>query len=221
MRTPRTLLIPALLFLLMLLSAPCAGDLVGQVTFGGGAVWPQQEFASYSDPGPYFLVRGEARIPDFPAGAGWVDLSYTQFMCEKIDTEIEVDEYVFDVIQRTTQNCVSAHVGLQIGSSSSNAFFRPRVGAGLGVYHFWTALEIRQDEWPGGDDEFLRETVDSSTKFGWRGVAGADLYFAQSWGVSADFIYDEVWGFERVEGDDISEETATFYGFFLGVVIPF
>ena len=219
MRTLRALLAPLLLVALGV--TPCAAAPLGQFGVGGGAVWPQQEFASYSDPGPFFLVRADIRIPDFPAGAGWFDLNYTQFMCEEIDTEIELGEYTFDVVQRTTQNCLAAHAGLQIGSSSQHAFFRPRVGAGLGVYHFWTAIELRQDDWPGGDEEFLRETLDSHTKLGWRGIAGADFYFAHSWGISADFVYDEVWGLERVEGDASTDETATFYGFYLGVVIAY
>jgi len=218
MRALRTLLVPVLLAVAVS-AMPCQADLLGQVTFGGGAVWPQQEFASYSDPGPYFLARGEFRIPDFSAGAGWIDFSYTQFMCERFDTEIDVGDTTIDVVQRNTQNGISAHVGLQLGSSSDNAFFRPRAGAGLGVYHFWSAIELRDDDWY--DDDYLSETTESQTKFGWRGVAGADLYFAHSWGIAADFVYDEVWGFERITGDETSEEKATFYGFFLGVVIPF
>lgn len=205
-----------------LLSGAASG--AGEFTAGVGGTWPQGSFAAYGDPGPLFLLRVEAEVPDFEALAGWLSVGYVIFSSETFDTEATTGDIIIPLEQRNQQDALSVHVGLQLGSSSHHAFFRPRAAVGVGFYYFTTNVELRQkDDWSGeGDEEPLyREVLDSQFRFGWRGILGADFYLSPKWGVSFDIIYDHVLGLNRIEGDTEAERTSRYHGFAVGVVFPF
>jgi len=56
---------------------------------------------------------------------------------------------------------------------------------------------------------------------------GADFFFSTKWGISAKFVYDNVLNLHRdIEVDEIGNtkvisRPARFYGFMIGVVVPF
>jgi hypothetical protein len=196
----------------------------GEVTITIGYCSPQGEFASYSDPGPQFSIRGELEIPGAPFLSGWADFSYTLFEHDSFDTEIEVGDFSFPVTQTTKQDAVSAHIGLQLSSHSDNEFFRyirPRAALGVGIYHFDTSVSLNTDSDIGDDIVLDSDTLDSHTCGGWRGILGADLYFDPRWGVCIEFVYDNVFGLHRRDGDLESDETARFQSFSIGAVISF
>jgi hypothetical protein len=217
----RTLLFAMVLVLASggLLSEAAKG--AGEVTLGIGGVWPQGSFAAYGDPGPHFLARGELEIPGFPAAAGWVGLGFTLFSSESFRTDATVEDITIPLEETTSQSAFSFHVGIQLGSSSRQAFFRPRAAVGVGFYQFTTNVELKRTDWHDDEEPLYSENLDSQFRFGWRGVLGADFYFTSKWGVSFDLLYDHVLDLNRIEGDDQVKRTSRFQGFSVGVVFPF
>jgi len=193
----------------------------GEVTVGMGGVWPQGSFAAYGDPGPQFFGRVEVEIPDLPAAAIWLDVSFAIFSSETFRTEATADDIAFPVDQTTSQHALSFHTGLQLGSSSHNAFFRPRAAVGAGFYYFSTTVELRRADWYSDEEPLYSETLDSQFRFGWRGIVGADFFVSSSWGISCEFVYDHVFGLNRIEGEQEAEKTARFHGVTVGAVFSF
>jgi hypothetical protein len=202
-----------------LASVPASGR--AEVSAGLGGIWPQGSFAAYGDPGPHFLIRAEGEVPNFPALTGWITVDYAIFSSEKLDTEATVDDIAIPLEQINEQDALSVHVGVQLGSSSHKAFFRPRAGVGVGVYYFSTDVELRHKYWSDEDDDLVyREVLESQFCFGWRGVVGADFFPTPEWGIFVEAVYDHVFGLNRIEGDDEAERTSRYQGFAIGVVFP-
>jgi hypothetical protein len=204
-----------------LLSAPASAG--GEVTLGIGGTWPQGEFAAYGDPGPRFMARVEAEIPNFPAVAGWISVDYTIFSSEVFDTEATVGDIAIPLEQTNEQGALAILAGVQLGSSSHSAFFRPRAAVGAGFYYFSTDIELRRRDWtPEGDDDLIyREVLDSQFRFGWRATVGADFYATPKWGLFFEAVYDHVLDLNQIDGEVQEERTSQFQGFTMGVVIPF
>jgi len=221
--TTRSLLLPVVLASAFscLLSAPASGG--GELTAGLGGMWPQGTFAAYGDPGPHFLLRAEAEVPGFPALAGWISVDYAIFSSETLDAEATVGDITIPLEQTNEQDALSLHAGIQLGSSSHSAFFRPRAAVGVGFYYFSTDVELRHKDWSGeSEDELLyREVLDSQFRFGWRGILGADFYPTSKWGLFFEVVYDHVLDLNRIEGDTEAERTSRYQGFTMGVVFPF
>lgn len=93
---------------------------------------------------------------------------------------------VLEAERSTVESNAAFHVGMQIANPSRKAFFRPRVGLGLGVYYFWTELNLV------GDVIESHDILEKQLRFGWRGSVGADFYFTRKLGISLEYIYDWV-----------------------------
>jgi opacity protein-like surface antigen len=219
----RSLVLSAVLAFVLagLSSVPASG--YGELSGGIGGTWPQGSFAAYGDPGPRFLLRAEAEIPGVPALAGWISVDYAIFSSETFDTEATTGDIDIPLEQTNEQDALSIHAGIQLGSSSHKAFFRPRVGVGVGFYYFSTDVELRHKGWTSEDEDNLiyREVLDSQFRFGWRGVVGADFYPTSKWGLFFEAVYDHVFDLNQIEGDEEAERTSRFQGFTMGVVFPF
>jgi hypothetical protein len=219
----RSLLLSVLLaFVLTCLSSvPASGW--GELSGGVGGTWPQGTFAAYGDPGPRFLLRAEAELPGVPALAGWISMDYVIFSSETFDVDATAGDITIPLEQTNRQDAFSIHAGIQLGSSSHKAFFRPRAGVGVGFYYFTTDVQLRHKEWTGEEEDNLvySETLDSQFRFGWRGVVGADFYPTSKWGLFFEVVYDHVLGLNQIEGDEEAERTSRYQGFTMGVVFPF
>jgi hypothetical protein len=201
------------------LSARAEGA-TGDFSIGVGMVYPQGDFASYGDPGPNVCLRARVDVPGVSGLSGWASLNYSGFSTDTISTDVSISGQTFPVDQTTSEDAVSFHVGLQLGSGSRNAFFRPRAGVGVGIYYFSTTRTLNSTTTEGEDAELDSETLDSHACMGWRGVVGADFYFKHGWGISVDLLYDHVFNLHRVKGDYESERTSRYQGFSVGAVFP-
>lgn len=194
----------------------------GEISLGVGGTWPQGTFAAYGDPGPHFLVRAEAEVPNLPAVSAWITLDYAIFSSETFDTEATTGDITIPLSQTNRQDAVSVHAGISVGSSSHTALFRPRAAVGAGFYYFTTDIELRHPEWSDEEEDLVyREVLDSQFCFGWRGVIGADFYPTSKWGLFFEAVYDHVLDLNQIEGSAEQERTSQYQGFAMGVVIPF
>lgn len=205
------------------LSSPAVGGLLGEAGLSIGGIYPQGDFAKYSDPGPAFLLRGNFRILKMEALSGWSCIGVNLFSSNKSEIVIDVDGYPVLAKKSIDEYGVTLHAGLQLGSSSRRGFFRPRAAVAPGLYLFNTELSIR----PLDYDEDLVENNNSQVRFGWKAVVAADFFFSPKWGISAKFMYDHVLNLHRdIAVDDagntrVISRSARFQGFMIGVVIPF
>lgn len=186
----------------------------GEAVMAGGYMWPQGLFTEFADPGPTFFVRGTYHMPGAASLVGWLDMSYTQFRTNRSLADIRVPGYTGVSVRVNSEWAGAIHFGAQVGSPTAKGFFRPRAGAGVGFnlfrrdddYEYYDAFgEIAR--YPGDDGLLLG-------RFGWRGIAGADLFFVPKWGIALDFIYDQVW---NANGTSPSR----YQGVTAGLVLPF
>ena len=196
----------------------------GELHLGLGGCFPQGTYTTYADPGLIVDLRATLHLPYVEMFAGWIDFNFIGFKHENLETEGEIDAgnmiITFPVRQTYSENLYTGHIGLQLANPTQRGFFRPRVGIGVGFYNFQTDMKW-EAELPDTLLEIAQMDLDNQTRFGWRGVVGVDLFFTPSVGLSGDFIYDHVFGVERVEGDHAVDRTSRFYGFTIGIVYMF
>jgi len=219
----RLALLAGFLLVGVLMSSPAAGGPFGEAGLGFGGIFPQGDFAQYSDPGPAFLLRVNTHIPKVETFSGWFCLGVNLFSSDESELVIDVDGYPLLAKKNIDEYGITLHAGLQLGSASRRGFFRPRAALAPGLYYFNTETSIR----PLDYDEDLIEANNGQLRFGWKAVLGADFFFSPKWGVSAVFVYDQVVNLHRdIEIDEAGNtkpisRSARFQGFMIGVVIPF
>jgi len=129
--------------LLTLLSA--VGEASGELGLSVGGIFPQGDFAKYSDPGPAFLLRVNPHIPGAEAFSGWINLGVDLFSSDESEMVIEVDGYDVLAKKNIDEYGITLHIGLQLGSASRKGFFRPRAALAPGFYY--STLRPRSDPW--------------------------------------------------------------------------
>ena len=203
-----------------------AGDSIGEMGINGGVIFPQGNFVRYADAGPAFVIRANAHIPKFEAVSGWLDFSGALFTEEREAAILDVSNSSFAGELVTSQYTFSLHLGLQLGSGTRSGAIRPRVAIAPGIYYFSTETKFTQTNFFNVDNTLLLER-DDQLRFGWRGVIGSDFFFSTKWGISFDFVYDQVWNLHEVlainqSGQSVQRsQSARFNGYMIGVVIPF
>ena len=221
MRFARLLAMPFLVCTCVCLSTSAAYG-TGELTVNLGAVWPQDTFAEYSDPGFTVAARAGLEVPKFRALSGWIGVSFVNFGGESFETEASVGDETFPVEQSTNQQAFTAHIGAQLAAKihepSGKVLFRPRAAVGVGFYYFSSTFSLERIDAEPDEEPLHSETLDSQSCFGWRGIVGADFYVTQRWGVSLELFYDHVFELNRGEGDKESHGTSTYQGVALGVV---
>jgi hypothetical protein len=191
----------------------------GELTIGVGPIFPQTTAAKYSDVGGSLYIRATPHLTAARAISFWGDLGGSIFSDESRKIYIPViGGSPIPGTQETTESNAYLHVGAQLGSPSAKGFFRPRAGIGIGLYVFFT-----ETQWKGKNQEeaLAEDYTDSQGRWGWRGILGSDFFFSPKWGISADFIYDQVWRLNQQEVKRGQAQTARFHTYALGVVIPF
>jgi hypothetical protein len=202
----KSLLLVCLLFLVIAGSwaAPgySDGGVFGELHVGLGGCYPQGTYDNYADPGFIFDLRATLHIPHAEIIAGWIDFNYIEFRSDVFQTEGWIETgggfITFPVLETYQEKLYTGHIGIQLVSPTRRGFFRPRAGIGIGFNNLQTDLKW-EAQLPDTLLEIAREDLDSQTKFGWRGIAGVDLFFTPKFGVCGDFIYDHVFNVERLE----------------------
>lgn len=210
--------------ILMIVSSSLASSF-GEVSFSIGGVYPQGNFVKYADPGINLNAKGVFHIPSLESFSGWIDINFSEFSREETDIVIQVGNRVaLPGTQTNSESAFSIHTGLQLGSSSKRGFFRPRAAIGPGFYIFSVTSSAKLD----GDEDDLYSKSESQVRLGWRGAVGVDLFFVTKWGISFDFLFDQVVNLNHtLEYDQQSGalaktgKAAQFHSFMIGVVIPF
>jgi len=204
-----------------------------------GGTFPQGSFSRYADPGLMANFRISLHIPKVELFVVWADFNLVEFESESFETV----HYIYhevpngpswtearDAEQTTSQNMYAGHIGVQLGSMSQRAFFRPRAALGIGLYDF-----IHKTEWTEEDADttitIASETHDAQVSFGWRVMLGADFFISTQWGITVDYIYDHVFSLDQTDGyadtiiknqiDTKPDLTSRFQGFSVGVVYMF
>jgi hypothetical protein len=218
MRFARLLAIPLLVCTCVFLSTSTAYG-TGELTLSLGGAWPQASLAEYSDPGFTVLARAGLELPKFRALSGWIGVGFVNFGGDSFET----DTSEWGVVEQSTnQHAFTMHIGAQLGAEIHERgevfFFRPRAAVGVGYYFFRSTLSLERIDAEPDEDPLQYETLDSQSRFGWRGVVGLDCFVTQRWGVSIDVFYDHVFELNRVEGDEESRGASTYQGVALGVV---
>ena len=203
-----------------------AGDAIGELGIHGGVIFPQGNFVRYADAGPAFILRANTHIPKFEAISGWFDVSGALFSEERESVSFDISNFIVDGELVTKQYSISLHAGLQLGSDSRSGVIRPRAALAPGIYYFSTETKFTRDDMFGVEETLQLEKVDQ-VRFGWRGVIGSDFFLSTKWGISFDFVYDQVWNLHEVlavnaAGQQVQRsQSARFNGYMVGVVIPF
>ncbi len=196
---------------------------IGELNISLGGMFPQGNYARYTDPGFTLDVRATFHIPKVGFAAGWVDASLAFFGSDESFVEVVDDPYIKGADQTVSEWTVSLHGGLQFGVDTRRGFFRPRAALGPGLYLFQTDTRL---EVPGMEEPLSSES-EGQLRFGWRGVAGVDLFFVTKWGLSFDFTYDHVLGLDHVDeylpGGQLvrTARTARYQSYMVGITIPF
>ncbi len=225
------------MFLLVMTMAPVTyAGIFGEAAIAVGGSFPQGSFTRYADPGGMINFRATMHIPKVEMFVLWADFCYVSFSSETIDTYHYTYHQVGNVtwtesspVDQVTEEVLhSGHIGLQLGSMTRRAFFRPRVALGIGFYSFSHTIEWKEED---GDSTIVvaSESLDSQFSFGWRVLLGVDFFITSQWGVTADFVYDHVFQLNQTDGvaetatkvDTKSDLTSRFHGFTVGVVYMF
>ena len=143
----------------------------------------------------------------------WVSLGANMFRASGSTINIPIPDGPVLTAERTTAESNAAfHVGMQIANPSRKAFFRPRVGLGLGAYYFWTELNFT------GDVIESYNIQDSQLRFGWRGSIGADFYFTRKLGINLEYIYDWVMDLDQGTPGQVIHDGGGFVSWNFGMV---
>jgi hypothetical protein len=222
---PRSLFLACVVVMsgVSLASQAQAGPSVGELNLALGARFPQGSFTDWADDGGSAWARINVRPFRSRAFSVWVDgdLTLFGFSSEPVVAIVD-DTLVLPAQQDITQTSFSLHTGLQMGSKSTKAFFRPRAAIAPGIYFYNVNTSVRLLD---TEEAFLSDDL-LQVRFGWRAVAGTDLFFTHSWGLSLDFTYEAVWNVHHVAPSDAQgqsssvDETARYIGFMVGLTIP-
>lgn len=198
-------------------------EATGELAFTIGGIFPQGNYVQYADPGISFSARANFHLSSLKAVSGWLDFGFADFGDEQSPVDIQIGSFQLSGEQQVNESSFALHGGLQFGSDSRRSFFRPRVGLAPGMYIFDTKTTvIRLDT-----DEVLVIDHDTQVKIGWRAVGGLDLFFSTDWGLSFEFIYDQVvdlnHSLEYVDNVATVKtgRAARYHSFMIGAVIPF
>jgi opacity protein-like surface antigen len=153
--------------------------------------------------------------------SGYLDLSGSFFSSESEDVLVWVEGVgTFEAEKRISQYNIALHAGLQLGSDTRRGAIRPRFAFAPGLYLFNTETTVTM--WDA-EDPFLDDS-DAQVKFGWRGIVGCDFFLTTRWGISTEFVYDQVINLHHeTEYDELGRpnpvtKSARFHGFMVGVV---
>ncbi len=194
---------------------------VGDLTLSLGYSAPQGTFTRYADVGFHALLRVNFRLRErFPVSF-WTGLTFTHFSRRESVVRVEfpdLEEPYYDKAREVLEeDAYALQVGLQIGNPTRRGFFRPRASIGVGLYVFSTTVKYFSLSWPD-DEEIWGFTDQLLGRFGWRGIAGADLFFTPRWGFSIDIHYDHVLHLNLTDAANSRNITARFQGIAVGVV---
>lgn len=207
-----------------LAAGPVSGENpIGELGLAVGGIFPQGDFARYTDPGLNFMIRLNVHIPKVKAVSGWFDIGGSAFARDEDPVFLLVDDIALPAKKEESESGFYLHLGVQLGSASRRGFFRPRAALAPGLYIFNTRTTLR----PLDYEEDLFANNNTQVRLGWRGAIGADFFFSTKWGISVSFLYDHVLNLHRVSDVDELGNTFTvsrsarFHSFMIGAVIPF
>jgi hypothetical protein len=178
----------------------------------------QGTFVDFAEPGFNSRLDLVVRIPSVAAVGLQVDGNYTYF--SQRTERVVFSAAPFGPIGpgETTREqwAASLHIGPVLSSPTRRGAFRPRASAGLGWYLFATQVDGKLDNSPDSFDisnEYLG-------RFGWRGDVGAVVFAKRSWGVSADFLYDQIWHLKLESPSGERSQNASYFSVMVGIVVP-
>lgn len=214
-----------IIYFLFFLSLPLIAQskIIGESNVEIGGVYPQGDYVKYADPGFTINFRGTLHIPNFKAISGWGDITFDYFSEEDYPVDITVGNLLYLGEETISEYAISTHFGLQLGSDSRRGMFRPRLSGGPGLYVFNTRKKYRIYD----TKDYFGNQNDHQTKFGWRLIAGLDLFLSPKLGISFSFMTDYVNNLNRTleyldNGSLIrTGKSARFDHFMLGVVFEF
>jgi len=194
---------------------------LGEGSLAGGWKWPLDDIKRFGDDGFTGWIRINVHPPSVPVVSILFLAGGTFFGSQSEPVFVSGGGTTFPAKRSMSQFELSLNIGPQLGASTRTGFFRPRVAVAPGIYLFNAENNIRL---VGDDEDFISETT-RQIRFGWKGVAGVDLLFAQRWGISLDFVYDAIWNLDYVETVDTTGATRNtgvgrYAGFLVGFIFP-
>jgi hypothetical protein len=211
----RTTFVVTMLAIMILVASSTQAGLIGEAGISAGGVFPQGNFNTYADAGPTFNIRANFHIPQAQMISGYVDLGGSFFQSDTEDIYVFVEGLgVYWAKKNVNQYNLSLHAGLQLGSDTRRGAIRPRAVFAPGLYFFNTQTTATFE----GDEEPFIDESNAQLRFGWRGVVGTDVFFTTKWGLSFEFVFDQVINLHHDLGD--VSKSARFHSFMLGVVFP-
>ena len=212
------------IFALLLFSTSLSAGTFSEISFHGGLIEPQGSYRHYSDNGGNGRVRVIGHLNNMNSLSGWIDFSGSIFSYENEDVVLTDGIFLYDFERHTSEYAFSLHTGLQLGSDSRNSFFRPKAGLGVGCYLFNTETSLFAVGYTDEEPEAKENKTDF--RFGWKGYVGVDFFFTPKWGLSFEFMNDQVLNLhhtlEFVPGEELKKvgQTARYYTYSIGVIIP-
>lgn len=214
-----------LTLVLLLLTTTADGGTLGEVGIAVGQTAPQGEFAKFADPGFNAMLRVNVHPKAFPIASTWIDLNVAVFGIEEREIILTAPGTSLPPIPATekiSDYAVYIHAGLQLGSWTRKGFFRPRASLAPGLYLFNKHTSVRADN----ATEDLYSEDNALLRIGWRAVIGTDLFFTPKWGLSIEFMYDQVQNMHYIVENTQSgpsarsSRPARYHSIMAGVVIP-
>jgi len=200
-----------------------AQGVIGELSLRGGAIFPQGDYARYTDEGGGAVVRMNIHVTEAQPISAFFEIGGNFYRDNETPTFYTADNIAVPAKKNESEYNLSLNLGIQFGTGSRHGFLRPRVSIGPGLYFFNTQTTYR----PLDYDESLLENNDSQLRVGWRAAVGTGLFFSPKWGISFDFVYDHVVSLHRaLDADehgrvDTVSRPGRFQSYMIGIIIPF
>jgi len=213
----------SMVLILLVAISGYAQDPVGEISLKGGPIFPQGDYARYTDEGGGAIIRLNIHVTEAQPISAFFEIGGNFYRGNETPTVFTGDGIAIPAKKHENEYNFALHLGLQLGTGSRHGFLRPRVSIGPGVYLFNTETAYR----PLDYDENLLESNETQVRVGWRGSVGSGFFFSTKWGISFDFIYDHVVNLHRAtDADDLGRvgtvsRAGRFQSYMIGVIIPF
>jgi len=200
-----------------------AKDLIGELSLRVGPVFPQGDYARYTDEGIGAVIRMNFHVTEAQPISAFFELGGNFYRDNETPTFFTADNIAVPAKKNESEYSFSLNLGIQFGTGSRHGLLRPRISIGPGLYLFNTEATYR----PLDYDESLIENNDSQLRVGWRASVGSGFFFSTKWGISFDVIYNHVVSLHRVlDADEFGRvETVSRPGrlqsYMIGIIVPF
>jgi opacity protein-like surface antigen len=198
MKTAATVTLIVLLCVGTSFSTATASGVSGRIGLGLGAAMPRGQANRYTDNSFAILLYGGLPMPGLAHAS--FRLGFQAIFLESEDHDVNLDGWDFtesystDLMKFTLGSEVAPRLGV----------LQPFVGGGVGLYHFFSTVTLKD---PGGD-HIDKKTLSSETDFGWNLNGGLRIYFMPKWSVLLSAEYDKIMNMEHLKAADAGPTAA-------------